>query len=124
MLTEIARILPRTELNASLYPTNRMKQAVSTLYGHIIKFLQDTLKWYQRSSASRALKAIYNPFELDLKETVERINESSRHVDEIANTAARVELRDLHTKVDKLIQVTLSMIPICRPELSMLRSMC
>jgi hypothetical protein len=109
MLTTIGQVLPRTELNAILYPTERMKYATSKLYACMLRFFQDTLKWYKSSSTKRVLSSIYSPFELRFKETVDQINEWSREVDQIASAAARAELRDLHTKVDQLVQVSLSM---------------
>ncbi|ETS76760.1 hypothetical protein PFICI_12147 [Pestalotiopsis fici W106-1] len=106
MLTEIGQLLPRTELNATLYPTLRLREAISLLYAQIIKFLQDASKWYLRSPAGRALSSICSPFEVRLKETLEKINECSRHVDQIASAAARAELRDVHIKIDQLMNLT------------------
>jgi len=68
-------VLPRTELNAILYPTERMKYATSNLYACMLRFFQDTPKWYKSSSTKRVLSSIYSPFELRFKETVDQINE-------------------------------------------------
>jgi hypothetical protein len=73
-----------------------MKEAISRLYAHIILFFQQALKWYSMSSAGRAISAIFKPFELDYKDTVEEIKLCSQTVNNIASAANRAELRDLH----------------------------
>ncbi|KAH0565970.1 hypothetical protein GP486_000638 [Trichoglossum hirsutum] len=106
-LAKIGEVLPRTELNAVLYPTSQMKEAITTLYAYIIRFLQQAVKWYKMSPAGRAFSSIRNPFDLSLKDTVEKINECSRAVDQIASAASRAELRDLHIKINELMQVAM-----------------
>ena len=76
-----------------------MKEAVSRLYAHVILFFQQTVKWYNMSSAGRAISSIFKPFELDYKDTVEQIKLCSDTVDEIANAAARAEIRDMHITI-------------------------
>lgn len=121
-LAEIGNVLPRQQLNAALYPTPRLKEALSTVYAHIIKFLQQAVKWYKKSPAGRALSAVWKPFDLDLKSTVEQIQASSRTVDQIAKAASMAELRDVHlevgdlyvkvgdldSKIDRILNVALS----------------
>jgi hypothetical protein len=77
-----------------------------------IKFLQDAVKWYTMSPAGRALSAIRKPFDLSLKDIVEKINECSRSVDQVANAAARAEPRDIHIKMNELMKVALSEIVV------------
>lgn len=72
-----------------------MQNAVARLQGHIMIFFQDVVKWYRKSSTSRALSAIFKPFDVEYKDTLEEIRACSGIVDEIANTAGRAEVRDI-----------------------------
>jgi hypothetical protein len=101
-LATIGEILPRTDLNAALYPTDRMKEALSRLYAYIIKFFQQAVEWYKLSTTSRAVSSIFKPFELSFKDTCDKVNESSRMVDDIANAAVKAEIRDLHITVNNM----------------------
>jgi predicted phage tail protein len=95
-LVKIGSVLPRTKLNSELYQTTLMKEAVSRLYAYIILFFQRAVKWYNMSSASRAIASIFKPFELDYKDTVEQIKLCSETVDKIASASGRAEVRDMH----------------------------
>jgi len=106
-VSKVGEVLPRAELSAALYPTDRMKKAISMLYAHIIRFFQKAVKWYNRSPAGRAFSAMVKPFELSLKDIVEKINSCSRTVDQIASAAAKAELRMLHQKVIELTQIVM-----------------
>jgi hypothetical protein len=101
-LAHIGEVLPRQQLNAALFPTTRMKEAISLLYAHIIKFLQQAVKWYQMGPASRAFFAVRKPFDLDLKNTIENISACSKTIDQIAVAANMAELRDVHIGVGDL----------------------
>lgn len=84
-----------------------MKEAISGLYAHIILFFQQAVKWYNMGPASRALQSILKPFDLDYKDTVEQIKICSETVEDIANAAARAEIRDMNITVkllDKKLQ--------------------
>lgn len=95
-LAKIGDLLPRTKVNAELYQTQNMKEAVSRLYAHIILFFQQAVRWYSMGVLSRTMSSILNPFELDYKDTLEEVRVCSETVNEIANTAARAEVRDIH----------------------------
>lgn len=98
-LAEIGEAIWQTNLSAELYQIEHMKEAISRLYAHIILFFQQTVKWYSMSSAGRAISAIFKPFELDYKDTVEEIKLCSQTVNNIASSANRAELRDLHDTI-------------------------
>jgi hypothetical protein len=98
-LTHIGEVLPRQELNAALYPTARMKEEISHLYAHFMKFLLQAVKWYEMSPAGRLFYAIRKPFELDLKTTMDEIAACSKLIDHIAVAANMAELRDVHIDV-------------------------
>ena len=94
-LTSIGNALPRTKLSAELYQTEHMKEAISRLYAHILLFFQQAVKWYEMGPARRGLSVILKPFELDYKDTVEQIRICAETVEDIANAAARAEIRDI-----------------------------
>ncbi|GAB1312744.1 Nacht domain protein [Madurella fahalii] len=94
-LSWIAQALPRCELSAELYQTDEMKSAVASLYAHILLFLQQAIKWYNVGPAGRALTALFKPFELSYKETVDQIMLCAKTIDDISNLASKVDIRDI-----------------------------
>lgn len=106
-VAKIADILPRAELLSILYPTQRMKIALSELYARIIQFIQSAIKYYKSSRISKSIAAVKNPFDLKYKPILEDIREASRRVDELANSALKAEIRDLHIQVKRLTETTL-----------------
>jgi hypothetical protein len=99
-LCQFGDCLPRQELKLILYPSAQMQQTVAKLYTKLIQFMVHAMQWYKKSSARRAIGAIFKPFALDFQEQLSEVNELSKSVDEIANTAAQAELRAVHAKVD------------------------
>lgn len=95
----IAEILPRTELVLILYPTNLMRDAVAHLYAQIIKFIQKAVTWYKKGALAHAWGSIAKPWALSFQENVEDIKVLSERVDELASTAEKAELRDVHREV-------------------------
>lgn len=95
-LIRIGDVLPRTKLSAELYQTEHMKEAISRLYAHILLFFQQAVKWWNMGPAKKAVSVILKPFELDYKDTVEQIRICAKTVDDIANAAARAEVRDIN----------------------------
>src|ERR1700761_7894423 len=63
-LSLIARALPRADVSAELYQTDEMRNAVQSLYAHVLLFLQQAVRWYNVGRAGRALTALFRPFEL------------------------------------------------------------
>ncbi|KAM5341919.1 hypothetical protein ACJ41O_014950 [Fusarium nematophilum] len=99
-LSVIAQLLPRTELSAELYQTNEMKDAVANLYAHILLFLQQAVRWYNVGPAGRALTALFKPFELSYKESIEQIMLCAQHIDDISSIASKVEIREIKVLVE------------------------
>ena len=95
----IAEILPRTDLVLILYPTNLMRDAVAHLYAQIIKFLQKAVTWYKKGKLAHAWGSIAKPWALNFQDNVEDIKALSQRVDELASTAEKAELRDVHREV-------------------------
>ena len=95
----IAEILPRTDLVLILYPTNLMRDGVAHLYAQIIKFLQKAVTWYKKGKLAHAWGSIAKPWALNFHDNVEDIKALSQRVDELASTAEKAELRDVHREV-------------------------
>lgn len=91
----IASALPRTKITAELYKTSEMRGALSSLYAHVILFLKQALKWYRVGPAKRALGAIFKPFELTYKNTLQEIERCAQTIDRIASLSAKLEVREI-----------------------------
>jgi len=91
----IAQVLPRCELSAELYQTDEMRDAVATLYAHILLFLQQAAKWYNVGPAGRALTSLFKPFELSYKETLDEIMLCAKTIDDVSSLASKVEIREI-----------------------------
>lgn len=101
-ISNLAEVLPRTELHSILYPTARMQEAVSLLYAKIMEFVVKAIKWCKKGKAMHAIAAIAHPFELKFKSIIEEITRRSRVVDEVANAASKAEIRGLTLEVHQL----------------------
>jgi hypothetical protein len=101
-LSQIADNLPRLELQAFLYQTSQMRQAVSTVFAHIVKFFQRAIDWYTQGKIRHIASAILNPFELRFKDLVDEIGKASRHVDQLAVAGAQLELRQMHSEQNNM----------------------
>ena len=102
-LCHVADSLPRVEFLTLLYPTRRMKQAVADLYAYILRFLIRAQGWYQESKLLHALHSFTRPAELRYADLVEEIEACTRTVDGLASTGAQAEQRDMHLKLQALI---------------------
>jgi len=98
----IAEVLPRTELVLILYPTTPMRDAVAQLYAQIIKFIQKAVTWYKMGALAHAWGSIVKPWALNFQDNVEDIKVLSQRVDELANTAEKAELRDVHREISEM----------------------
>ncbi|KAF5684325.1 Nacht domain-containing protein [Fusarium circinatum] len=96
-VSQIADVLPRTELHAILYPTDRMQEAVSMVYAKIIEFSITAIRWYKKNGFRRVISSIISPFSISFKDIIDEISERSRTVDQLANAANKAETRDVHT---------------------------
>jgi hypothetical protein len=79
-----------------------MREAISRLYAHILKFLMQAVKWYSRNRAKRALSAVLSPYELKYKETVDQIHECTRATNDLAEGKHWIEMRDMHISIELL----------------------
>ncbi|TRX89659.1 hypothetical protein FHL15_009409 [Xylaria flabelliformis] len=95
-LSMISHVLPITKLSAELYQTDQMKDAVANLYAHILLFLKQVVRWYVVGPAGRTLAALFKPYELSYKDTVEQIRLCANTIDGIANISMKVEVREMN----------------------------
>ena len=102
-LCHVADSLPRLEFLTLLYPTRRMKQAVADLYAYILRFLIRAQGWYQESGLLHALHSFTRPAELRYADIIEEIEACTRTVDSLASAGAQAEQRDMHLKLQALI---------------------
>jgi len=101
-VSKIADVLPRTELHSMLYPTDRMQEAVSMVYAKIIEFSIMAIKWYKKGKLMHSIASVIKPFSLSFKGIIDELSEKSRRVDELASSAAKAEIRDLHVNIHGL----------------------
>lgn len=94
-LLDISEVLPRTRVSAELYQTDQMKDAIGRLYTHILLFLKQALEWYSVGPARRAFKALFKPFQLSYKGTIDQIKLCTQIIDTISDTGLKLEVRDM-----------------------------
>lgn len=73
--SQIADILPRTDLSLVLYPTVIMKETVARLYAHIIQFVIHAVRWYKQGKFTHAWASTAKPWALSFK-TISKISQS------------------------------------------------
>ncbi|KAH0425980.1 GMC oxidoreductase [Colletotrichum camelliae] len=95
-LSTISEVLPNVKVTAELYQTEQVKHAIASLYAHVVLFLKQALKWYNVSPASRIVKSLFKPFELSYKETVDQIKRCAQTINNIADVAAKSEIREVN----------------------------
>lgn len=101
-LTRIADALPHIELANILYPTSRMQQTVSQLYGHVLRFLLRAENWYQQSKPRHAWEALTRPVELRYTDLIADIEDCTKEVESLATAGAQAEQRDMHLEIQDL----------------------
>lgn len=102
-LIEIADALPRVEIRSDLFPTERMRTAVSKLCADILKFLTRAHKWYCEGSLKRTLHSFTQPFDLRYADILEDIRHGSYVVQDLAACGQLVELRHVNRKIDQIV---------------------
>lgn len=101
-LSEIADALPRVEIRFDLFPTERMKAAVSKLCADILKFLTRAHKWYYEGCLKRTIHSFTQPFDLRYADILENIRHGSYEVQDLARCGQMVELRHVNKKIDHI----------------------
>ncbi|KAK9424955.1 putative Nacht domain protein [Seiridium unicorne] len=100
-VSKFADVLPRT-LHSILYQTQRMRDAVASVYAKTIEFAILAIKWYKKGKGIHNITAIIQPFKIGFKPIMDEIAERSRRVGELASAASKAEIRSLHLTVRNL----------------------
>jgi hypothetical protein len=100
--SQIADILPRTDLSLVLYPTDLMKETIAKLYAYIIKFVIHAVRWYKQGKLAHAWAAVAKPWALCFKTHFEDIAEQAQQIEALARSASRAELRDTHLEIREI----------------------
>ncbi len=101
-MSHIADNLPRVELAANLYPTERMQGAVAELNGYILRFLVRAHDWYIESPWKHMVHSLAQPSELRYTDLLEDISRSSAVVLGLAVSGQQVEFHHMHGKVNEI----------------------
>ena len=101
-LCQIADSLPKIQFAATLYPTERMKQAVSELYAHIVRFLIRAQDWYEENKLLHAFHSFTRPVELRYADIIEEVEACTQSVYGLATAGAQAEQRDIHLELQEV----------------------
>lgn len=94
-LSTIGDELPRVNLLAGLYPTQRMKRAVTDLIVNILDFVTRAHVWYAEGKVKRALHGFTRPFDLQYGDILDKVTRAAREVRDLAACGLVVEFREL-----------------------------
>ncbi|KAI3393999.1 hypothetical protein diail_3315 [Diaporthe ilicicola] len=100
-LSEIGDALPRVEIRADMFPTEKMKIAVSRLCADILQFLTRVHKWFSEGCLRRAFHSLTQPFDLRYADILAEIRRGSLVVKDLAACGQMVELRHVNSKIDQ-----------------------
>ncbi|KAH7363721.1 hypothetical protein BKA66DRAFT_444640 [Pyrenochaeta sp. MPI-SDFR-AT-0127] len=95
-----------------LYPTERMKTAVTDLYAYILRFSIRALDWYNEGMFKHVLHAITRPVELRYSDLLQQISDASGTIYQLAAIGQQAELRDMHVTVqltNRKVDMTIAM---------------
>lgn len=91
MLEEIGHNLPRILLYQQILPTSRMSDIISQLYAAIVEFLHGAIEFFHRRTIRRYFSALWAPFELKFRNTVDKIQSLQNCVESDARATALVQ---------------------------------
>lgn len=97
--SNIADVLPRTELSLILYPTERMTVAVARLYSKIMEFMLHAIRWYRQGKVSHTWAAVTKPWSHSFKDHVDAIGNEARRVDDLSSLAMKAEMRETRIQI-------------------------
>ncbi|KAK8075800.1 hypothetical protein PG997_010463 [Apiospora hydei] len=102
-LSRIADILPRVEFYTVLYPTERIKLAVEELYAQLLEFFDRAMEWCQEGMLLHFWHSFTRPPALHYADILERMDEISRRIDQLAVSGSQAEIRAIHKKMDVVL---------------------
>ncbi|KAK0724041.1 hypothetical protein B0H67DRAFT_482926 [Lasiosphaeris hirsuta] len=101
-LSDIGDMLPRVELASTLYPTARMKSAISNLYAYLLRFFIRARDWYEEGTWKRIVHSITRPAELRYADLLAQIGQISKRISLLSRSAEQAETRAIHQKIDSI----------------------
>jgi len=91
-----------------------MKQMVSILYAHIIRFFIRAMDWYEEGRLKHAVNSIMRPYALYFKDIVQDIRECAARVYGLAVTSAQAVLRKMYEQLLEMKEMMRSMLLISK----------
>ena len=91
----VGELLPRVRIDATLYYTATMKDAMSNLYAHIMLFFRRAVKWYSKGTARRMFSSLVKPTNANFAKILANIKRYATLIEDIARTENRAETRGL-----------------------------
>lgn len=80
-----------------------MVQAVGNLYANLLRFFIRAHDWCSEGSFRHLVHSITRPVELRYKDLVDDIAGDSLEIDKLATMGARVEIREMNTKLNSIV---------------------
>lgn len=106
-IAKVGERLPRAKILSKLYPTNRMRSTVESLYSCILEFLLLAHQWCNETKFQHFYHSLTRPAELRYNDVLERIRDCSDDLTELAALGSQAEIRVMHgtqqSKLDSII---------------------
>lgn len=80
-----------------------MKRAIGNLYAKLLRFFIRAYDWCHEGSFRHLLHSITRPPELRYRDLLREISENSQQIDQLAVSSSRVEIREMHLKLLKVL---------------------
>ncbi|KAL8385526.1 hypothetical protein RB599_007402 [Gaeumannomyces hyphopodioides] len=106
--SQIATRLPRIKMLSRLYATQRMRQAIESLYSAILEFLLTAHSWVSESKLRHIYHSLTRPPKLQYEGLLDKIVDCSNNIVELAALGSQVELRAMHTSQARKLDDILS----------------
>ena len=81
-----------------------MRNAVATLYAHILSFLQRATSWYRCGRIAHIFRAWWKPFQISFGDLVDDICELGKRVTELADAGHKLETRAVRGLLESLCE--------------------
>ncbi|RYC58038.1 hypothetical protein CHU98_g8183 [Xylaria longipes] len=98
-MARIADVVRHVQVQYLIYPTDQMIEYTSDIYSHIMSFAIRAVEWYQKGKIAHTLAAFAKPFQLQFRDIVDDIYETSRKIDRWATTMNHVEIRQMRQEL-------------------------
>lgn len=112
-LSQIEDELPTIDFLSELYPTERMKTAITEVNAFILRFLIRAHDWYREGTWKHIVHSITRPSELRYDDILEAISQKTATIKDLASCGQqgiihdmRDQLGELNTKYEQLATAT------------------